>query len=148
VQKIAEQRGFEVAVVTVTEREVDNTWVEVQIHHLDKVSETAVWDESRWDGNAVWGSPASEKNLRRILDIITHGSWPENLADRTEGHHRQLRDAMILEAHVREGRDIFVTNDKKGFVRAGRRAQLESTFGARIMTEDEFVRVYGPEPAP
>jgi hypothetical protein len=30
---------------------------------------------------------------------------------------------MILEAHVREGRDIFITNDKKGFINNGRREE-------------------------
>ena len=144
VQHIAQQRGFEIAVVTVTEREVENTRLQAHVTPLEKVSETAVWDESRWDASAVWGSEASGKTLADILDIITHGGWPRNPNERTEGHHRQLRDAMILEAHARDGRDIFVTNDKKGFIRAGRRAELESLLETRIMTEQEFLNVYGP----
>jgi hypothetical protein len=56
----------------------------------------------------------------------------------TPGQHNQLRDALILEAHVREKRDIFVTTDTRAFVKHGRRARLEALCSTRIMTVDEF----------
>jgi len=54
-----------------------------------------------------------------------------------------LRDAMILEAHVRDGRDIFVTRDTRAYVGRGGdknvlRSKLEGLFSTRIMTVDEF----------
>jgi hypothetical protein len=145
VQQIARQRDLDVAIITVTEREVENTPFQVHVIPLDKVPETAVWDESRWDGSALWGSESSQQTLQKILDIISHGGWPADPAERTEGHHHQLRDAMILEAHLREGRDILVTNDERAFVRGGRRAAFESVFGTRIMTKEEFLNTYGME---
>jgi uncharacterized protein (DUF1330 family) len=45
---------------------------------------------------------------------------------------------MILEAHVREGRDIFVSNDHRAFIRDGRREQPEARFKTKIMVLVEF----------
>jgi hypothetical protein len=36
-------------------------------------------------------------------------------------------------------RQIFVTNDAKGFIDGGRRERLQREFGIRIMTADEFL---------
>jgi hypothetical protein len=58
---------------------------------------------------------------------------------------------MILCAHVRQGRDIFVTNDRKGFIDHGRRESLQAAFETRIMTEAEFIDAYAasrPSPSP
>jgi predicted nucleic acid-binding protein len=53
---------------------------------------------------------------------------------------RQLRDAMILEAHVRNGRDVFITDDKKAFINNGRRDALRSFLKTRILTKEEFLQ--------
>ena len=47
---------------------------------------------------------------------------------------------MILAAHVRDGRDILVSDDRRAFVgRDGEnRRRLESELATRIMTVDEF----------
>jgi hypothetical protein len=47
---------------------------------------------------------------------------------------------MIFDAHAREERDIFVSNDARAFVgKTGDvRRLLESTFRTRIMTIEEF----------
>jgi hypothetical protein len=60
--------------------------------------------------------------------------------DPSTGERRQLRDAMILQAHARDGRDILVSDDVKAFGREGddRRRKLEALCGTRIMTVDEF----------
>jgi hypothetical protein len=125
------------------------------------VMESAVWGESRW-GQAVWGGTVLEPLVldesrldqcvlgsdddaalfETLLRIIGAGSFPK-LGDRdwmSKGARNQMRDAMIFTTHVREGRDIFVTNDKKAFIgRDGNiRRQLEAMCGTRIMTLDEF----------
>lgn len=45
---------------------------------------------------------------------------------------------MILCAHVRDRRDILVSNDARAFIKAGRRESIEATFATRIMTVREF----------
>ncbi len=131
--------GFEIAVVSVTEREIEGTRFEVNVKLLQRVSETAVFGESRW-GEAKWGDEETKVNLNSILDIISNGSFPSERNNLTEGQLRQLRDAMILEAHIREGRDIFVSDDQRAFVKKGRREALQERFDTRIMTKEEFTR--------
>ena len=129
--------GWDVAVVTVTSRELYNTSWEVSLQHLHEVPETFVWDESRWD-QGVWGSAQVANQLQEILDVISGGTFPRDRSNLTSGHRRQLRDAMILEAHLRTRRDIFVTADRRAFISQGRREQLQSRFGTSIMTRSEF----------
>jgi hypothetical protein len=98
---------WEFSVITVTEREVENTEIQVSISPLGIVPETMVWDETTW-GNGVWGSEDNATDLEYILTIISHGSFPQKRDTLSSGERRQLRDAMIFQAHVREQRDIFV----------------------------------------
>jgi hypothetical protein len=129
--------GWDVAVVSVTSRELHDTSWEVSLSALHEVPETFVWDESRW-GRAVWGSAQGASRLQAVLDVISGGTFPRDRSNLTSGNRRQLRDAMILEAHLRARRDIFVTEDRRAFVHRGRREQLQSSFGTRIMTKSEF----------
>ena len=46
---------------------------------------------------------------------------------------------MILQAHVREGRAVFVTTDAKGYINHGRREELEALCSTRIVTPPEIV---------
>jgi hypothetical protein len=137
---------FEFAVVSVTDREVEASTGLVAPSSVNRVPETAVWGESIWD-DAVWGGPSEGDCLERALVIIGDGSFPPpNRRDTlTDGERRQLRDAMIFCAHVRAQRQIFVTDDSRGFVRGGRRQQLEKSFGTRIMTRNEFISDFGAQ---
>ncbi len=134
----------EFAIVSVTAREVRDTSFEVSITPLQVVPERVVWDESNWD-EGEWAlesaSTASTLDLENILAIISSGSFPK--PDRryalTEGQKQQLRDAMILEAHIREQRDVFVSNDQHAFMNNERRDKLEKASGTRIMTHREFI---------
>jgi predicted nucleic acid-binding protein len=112
----------EIAATTATHREIEAT----DIKPLEtEILETMVWGESAW-GRSVWGN---ESTLTpQILIVITSGAQPTK---------KQRRDAIILEAHTRERRDIFVTADKH-FLRHGRREQLENLCSTRIMTAQEF----------
>jgi hypothetical protein len=84
----------------------------------------------------------SPSRFEAILDVIGIRSFPKpGLRDsKTPGQKRQLRDAMILEAHAREGRDILVSDDVKGFIGKDgeNRRKLEAICRTRIMTVDEF----------
>ena len=125
----------EIATTTVTDRELRGSDIPSP---GNSIFETAVWDESSY-GNAVYGGPETEELFERIIHVISAGTLPgagmrESM---TPGQQRQLRDAMILEAHSRAGRDILVTKDVKGFIHHGRRETLEQLCGTRIMTVDE-----------
>jgi hypothetical protein len=149
--------GLEVefAPTTVSGRE----WPERASRLRKMVRESAVWGESQW-GQAVWRGPVYEavvlgesfvgecvvvgeesaSLVEEILEIIGNGSFPKP-GDRDEltlGQRHQLRDAMILEAHVREGRDVLVSEDVTAYVRHGRRKRLEELCKTQIMTTDEF----------
>jgi hypothetical protein len=146
----------ELACVTVSERE-RGAGLDVK---LGAVPETMVWGESRW-GEATWGGPISElfvldeslldggavlaaeghvDVLESALTIISNGSFPAR-GERdslSEGQRRQLRDAMIFEAHVRHRRHALVTDDARGFIKDGRRPKLERLGQTRIVTFAEF----------
>jgi hypothetical protein len=129
----------------------------------EAIPETAVWGESRY-GEAVWGpSPPvgetftlgesrlgmaalganeSPSRFEAILAVISNGGFPKpgRREQLTTGERKQLRDAMILEAHAREGRDVLVSNDVRAFVGkdGSKRKTLEALCRTRIMTVDEF----------
>jgi hypothetical protein len=144
------------AAVSVTGREAENTDLEAALVELRIISETGVWGESRY-GEAVYGPGVTSYRweearvfgrlvaahdtaaFEAILQIVGGGAFPRNRESLSKGHHRQLRDAMIFYAHVREKRDIFVTNDERGFIKDGRREALQNAFGMRIMTQNEFI---------
>jgi hypothetical protein len=151
--------GYDVDVkfTTVTQREQEGTPF---APGPGGIVETGIWDESRW-GHFVWGDNAIPETLvldesrvgkavigrddaptvlEAILAVISDGQFPP-LGKRdtlTKGQRRQLRDAMILEAHVREERDVFVTNDERDFIRGGKRERLKSLCSTQIFNVDEF----------
>ena len=131
---------FEFAVVSVTDRELGASTDLAPSFSVRRVPETGVWGESAW-GGAVWGGPSESECLEKALVIIGDGSFPQSnrRGTLTDGQRRQLRDAMIFCAHIRAKRQIFVTDDTRGFVRSGRRQQLEQSFSTRIMTRGEFI---------
>ena len=135
---------FEFAIVSVTDRETEGLKDLAAQTNIFRILETAAWDESRFD-KAVWGDSESAKRKERCLQIISDGSFPPPGArnELTKGEQHQYRDAMIFCGHVRDGGEIFVTNDTKGFVKGGRRASLEKEFHTRIMTRIEFLFVFG-----
>ena len=133
--------GYEFAVVTVTERELNTMPYFSAPSEVRRIPETMVWGESKW-GQGIYGGKSDSECFEKVLSIISAGSFPsktkrENL---TSGQSRQLRDAMIFCVHIRERRDIFITNDEKGFVREGRRERLQADFATRIMTREEFLQ--------
>jgi hypothetical protein len=75
------------------------------------VLETAVCDESLCD-ECVCGDSSDVADLEIILTILSSGSYPRSRRPEnvTRGTHHQLRDAMILAAHLREGRDVLITS--------------------------------------
>ena len=151
-------RDVEIAYTTVTNREQEGSSVPSD---RANVMETFVWDESAWD-RAVWGGPPipetavvgewrlgeavlgdeeAQSQLEAILAIINGDREFPPPGDRdvmTREQRRRFRDAMILEAHTREGRDIFVTNDIRDFIRGGRQERLERLYSTRIMTVEQF----------
>jgi len=93
----ARQRGHELAVVTVTEREVEGSSFTADLRHLDTVAESTVWGEFRW-GAGVWSSEDSAIVLDEILRIISNGSFPTDRRNLSKGQQHQLRDALLLRA--------------------------------------------------
>lgn len=143
---IAAARRIDVAVVTVSEREVRGTKFAV-LKPMTAVPEIGVWDESEWD-NFVWDADETEAQpgLEDILRVLSNGSFPSVDAREalTVGQRRQLRDAMILEAHVLESRDVFVSEDRRAFIDHGRRESLERITRTRIVTKAELLALLDP----
>jgi hypothetical protein len=145
----------DIRTVTVNERERG------AFDALSSILEPFVWDESRW-GEGAWGddqtvreliifdesalgdsvlaSSADISRFEMILRIVSNGSFPPpgSRSEATRSQRRQLRDAMALEAHARESRDLFVTADARGFVKHGRGEALERLCSTRIITPDEI----------
>lgn len=159
---LVKDKLVELSVVSVTSRELEKHSLAVELKKLNEITETAVWDESRW-GQAKWGPViyetaivgesrldeslvGSDKEVdvfEKLLEIISSGSFPKpgKRGNLSSGERRQLRDAMILTAHIRDGRDIFVTEDVKGFIGRNNeiKEKIESLFKTRIMRKQEFL---------
>jgi len=135
---IESARGLpiEFATVYVTHREARGTPFELP---AKLVLDTMVLGESEL-GAAVLGSDEHGSILDSLLSVISDRSFPKRGSRNklSRGREHQLRDALILLAHRRENRDIFVTEDKKGFINGSRREALERLCCTRIMTVEEF----------
>jgi hypothetical protein len=140
---ICKRHGFEYTVVSVTNRELENTDFEEELKSVPKLKEVGVWGESKW-GECVWGGDEISDKLDKTIDIISNKSMPKKRDNLTDGQKRILRDAMIFEAHIRNDGNIFITNDKKAFINDGRRKKLEKEFGTIILTKEEFIEKYKP----
>lgn len=124
--------GWHVAFTSVSVREARAVTFDVCL-----VPEVGEWDESSWD-EARWADESSSERLESVLAIISNGSFPKDRSRLTEGQLHQLRDAMILEAHVAAKREFFVTDDRKAFLKERRRGRLEILLQTRILTSSEF----------
>ena len=151
-------RDVEVKHTTVTDRAQEGTGFAAT---GDTIPETGVWDESRW-GEFVWGaetipetlvlgesrlgeaaigSDAAPGRLEATLTIINgdrHFPPPGEREELTDKQRNRLRAAMIFEAHCRERRDVFVTNDERDFIRGGRRDRLQTLCSRQIFTVERF----------
>ena len=136
----AARLGYEVQVVSTTAREVEGSSLQESVEYMHRVLEVAHWGEFKW-GQAVWSGPEKKRVIETALDIIASGGFPKNHTALTENQKRQLRDARILEAHVRSGADLFVTNDKKGFVRHGKWEAFQEQLGVQILLVSEFLQL-------
>lgn len=134
----AKSKWWDIAIASVTERELGHGDTRLQVSGLGKVLEVAVLGESLLGSCVLAGD---DNFLEAIIQIISNGSFPKSgsRGQLSNSQRRQLRDAMILEAHAREGRDLFVTNDRKGFIDDGRRERLQALLKTRIMTSEEFL---------
>jgi len=135
----------DIAIVSVTEREAGSSRFQAVLKSMDgleTIPETLLWYEGGW-GNSSWGSPESSEHLKKVLLIITNGSFPNNRENLSDKQKRQLRDALIFQAHINAGRDIFVSNDRKAFINHGKRERLERSFQTKILSSDEFSEYIG-----
>lgn len=132
----AEELGHEIVIASVTERERNNPEVTKTV---SKIPEVFVFGESSLGVGAL-AADDDDETFENILSLISNGAFPPegHREQLTQGEKRQLRDAMAFTSHVRDGRDIFVTDDMKGFIKNGRRDTLESTYETRIMAVSEF----------
>jgi len=135
--------GVDVATTTTVAREIGPTY-HTSLHELHILPEFWVMGESPM-GVAVLARETERDLFEATLVAITNGSFPsrENRSTLTQGQRNQLRDAMIFCTHVREGRDIFVTNDVKALGSEGSEQRLRVNTVApktKIMTLPEFER--------
>jgi len=163
---LLKNKPVEVAIVSVTGRELkDYKKLSEELKKIESIEETLVFGESNWGqgkwapiiyetaiigeskvGDSLVGAEDEKSVFEKLLKIISSGSFPK-LGERdnlNKGERHQLRDAMILEAHIRDNRDIFVTKDVKGFIGRGERKEkirkeIEKRFEIRIMSMQEFI---------
>lgn len=130
--------AVEFATISVSDRERGEH--ETKPKNIPTIPETVVIGESSW-GQAVLGSESGARTYEQIRAIISSGSYtpPEGDELPHDGHRHQVRDAMALSDHVREGRDVFLTTDARAFINHGRREQLEALCSTKIMTPAEFI---------
>jgi hypothetical protein len=138
VEKAVEGLPIELGHVSVTAREQEEAY---KPPLGQCIPETGVCGESRWD-QSVWSGEREKDLFKELLTIISNGSFPRvgNRDSLSHGQRNQLRDVMILVAHVRSGRDIFVTNETRAFGKKGSslRQKLESRCSTQIMNVEEF----------
>ena len=131
----------DVATTTVTAREVEGTRWADEVKQLNGIIETWVMGDSTM-GGAHLGSEADRTRYEGLLMLLSNGSFPKpgQRGNLTNGWRRMMRDAMILSAHAREDRQIFVSNDVKaiGVEGSTHRRQLHEQFGIRAVTLAEF----------
>jgi hypothetical protein len=133
--------GVDVATTTTVAREIGSMY-DPELHQLQVIPELWVMGESLM-GMAVLASEGDRDLFEAMLVAITNGSVPsrENRSTLTQGQRNQLRDAMIFCTHIREVRDIFVTDDVKAFGSEGsaQRARMSALAPkTKIMTLAEF----------
>ena len=135
--------AVDVATTTTVAREIGSVY-DPSLHQLRIASELWVMGESPL-GVAVLGGEGDPTFFERVLAAITNESFPKpgSRSSLSQGQRNQLRDAMIFYTHVREARDIFVTNDVKAFGSEG--TEQRRRVGAlapttRVMTLAEFER--------
>ncbi len=83
-----------------------------------KILPTTILDHSRLDECVLAGKDSVYED---IVEIIGRNN---------------IKDAMFLEAHIRNGHDYFVTEDKDDIL--NRRAELKNKFGVKIVTSKEL----------
>lgn len=139
-ESLAAEAGYALEIISVTARELAGTDLLDAARNLGQTYETAMFGEAFFDG-AVLGDIEHAGTLEEILKVISSGSFPAQ-ADRDEltpPQRNQLRDALILQAHIRSGKRIFVTGDAKAYIKHGRRELFESRYRIAIYTKAEFL---------
>ena len=126
--------GADVATTTTVVREIGSVY-DPSLYRLHVVPALWVMGESPL-GVAALVSEADRDLFEAILAAITNGSFPkpDRRATLTQGERNQMRDAMIFCTHIREARDIFVTNDVKAFGSEGS-PQRQRVTGRNIALE-------------
>lgn len=99
-----------------------------------------MWDETYWDTPCVYASERDARTYEAILWVISSRGFPKpgHRAYLSKGLRNHLRDALILEAHVRHGRHIFVTADRRAFIRHGHREALQAVCRTTIVEPSEL----------
>lgn len=138
IEDLVSRAGYSLEVISVTNRELQGTDLSESAGKLNETPETFHFGEGAW-GRMMWGSVTDTENFEKILEIISSGGYPKNRENVTPKQINQRRDALILQAHLRSGKTIFVSNDERGFVKHGKREALETTFGMTILTRLEFI---------
>jgi len=86
-----------------------------------KILPTGVYGHSRFDECVYGGEEGKYSDIKNIV-----GS-------------KNIEDAMHLEAHLRNGHDIFVTEDKRDIL--SNRNDLEKHFGIIVFSPQELIEI-------
>jgi hypothetical protein len=130
-------KGWDVARASTTDREFENTQLIDSLPILSRIGEPCVVNQTLVNAS-ILVTENMRQQIRHILSVISNGSFNGERQALTVGEKKQLNDGLIFIAHIAHGRDVFVTNDQKAFIKDGRRKILEETYSTRIMNEHEF----------
>ncbi len=139
--RVAKCMGFETFVTSVTNRELLPSDIRPLVD--GEILELGVFDESSY-GAAVLGRDEDAENFEKLLSILSNNAFPKSgeRAILSNGQKRQLRDALIYASHLHHGHEIFVTDDRKGFINGGRRALIEALASSRVLSAEEFIKKF------
>jgi len=128
-------RGADIYIGRATkDREVKGTRFESLVQQIDVAPETCIFGESTFPITL-----GGDEALRKILLIISSGSFPVKRDNLTDKQRNQLRDALIFESSIKQKCDIFCSNDAKAFIKHGKREKLEKEFGIKVRRSDEVL---------
>ncbi len=101
----------------------------------------------------IEGYPNKIKNSKLPVAVLGHTVLGEMVLAGDDCSYEDIRsiigkhnvkDAITLEAHIRNKHDYFVTEDKDEFINEGKRSLLEAKFpGLKIVTVEELEKILG-----
>lgn len=107
-----------------------------KVNAMPNVSEPGMWNVSRW-GRANWSNKTNGPSFNELAGVLF--PHQKNLSSLSEN---DTNDVMHLMAHAHNNCDFFLTENKKHFIKGGRKNLLKDKFGIIVDTPQEAVKYF------